>query len=70
MIRIEDDGPGMTDIDAPRALIRGGRLDEHGASGSGLGLAIVADLAALHGGGLRLERSPLGGLAAVLDFPA
>ncbi|MTD99515.1 sensor histidine kinase [Paracoccus sp. YIM 132242] len=69
-ILIEDDGPGMADTDAPRALIRGGRLDEHGASGSGLGLAIVADLAALHGGGLRLERSPLGGLAAVLDLPA
>ena len=69
-IRIEDDGPGMLDADAPRALVRGGRLDEHGASGSGLGLAIVADLAALHGGGLRLERSDLGGLAAVLDLPA
>ncbi|WP_295045575.1 HAMP domain-containing sensor histidine kinase [uncultured Paracoccus sp.] len=69
-IRIEDDGPGMAETDAPRALIRGGRLDEHGASGSGLGLAIVADLAALHGGGLRLERSALGGLAAVLNLPA
>ncbi|VDS09686.1 Virulence sensor histidine kinase PhoQ [Paracoccus haematequi] len=69
-VRIQDDGPGMADTDAPRALIRGGRLDEHGASGSGLGLAIVADLAALHGGSLRLERSSLGGLAAVLDLPA
>ncbi|MDQ1899264.1 HAMP domain-containing sensor histidine kinase [Paracoccus sp. WLY502] len=69
-IRIDDDGPGMVETDAPRALIRGGRLDEHGASGSGLGLAIVADLAALHGGGLRLERSALGGLAAVLELPA
>ncbi len=69
-IRIEDDGPGMAETDTPRALIRGGRLDEQGASGSGLGLAIVADLAALHGGGLRLERSDLGGLAAVLDLPA
>ena len=69
-IRIEDDGPGMAETDAPRALIRGGRLDEHGASGSGLGLAIVADLAALHGGSLRLERAGLGGLAAILDLPA
>lgn len=69
VIRIEDDGPGMAETDAPRALIRGGRLDEHGASGSGLGLAIVADLAALHGGGLRLERASLGGLAAILDLP-
>lgn len=69
-IRIEDDGPGMAQTDAPRALIRGGRLDEQGASGYGLGLAIVADLAALHGGGLRLERAALGGLAAILDLPA
>ncbi|MDB6182540.1 sensor histidine kinase [Paracoccus fistulariae] len=69
-IVIEDDGPGMAETDRPRALIRGGRLDEHGASGSGLGLAIVADLAALHGGELRLERSDLGGLAAKLVLPA
>lgn len=69
-ICIEDDGPGMTETDAPRALIRGGRLDEHGASGSGLGLAIVADLAALHGGEMRLERAKIGGLAANLILPA
>ena len=69
-LRIEDDGPGMAQTDAPRALIRGGRLDEHGVSGSGLGLAIVADLAALHGGDLRLERSALGGLSAILTLPA
>ncbi|MDP5308130.1 sensor histidine kinase [Paracoccus spongiarum] len=69
VIRIEDDGPGMARTDAPKALIRGGRLDEHGASGSGLGLAIVADLAALHGGELRLERADLGGLAAIVDLP-
>lgn len=69
-ITIEDDGPGMAETDAPTALIRGGRLDEHGASGSGLGLAIVTDLAALHGGSLRLERGALGGLLAILDLPA
>lgn len=69
-LRVEDDGPGMARTDAPRALIRGGRLDEHGVSGSGLGLAIVADLAALHGGDLRLERSALGGLSAILTLPA
>jgi signal transduction histidine kinase len=69
-LRIEDDGPGMTATDASRALIRGARLDENGPPGSGLGLAIVADLAALHGGELRLERAELGGLAAILDLPA
>ena len=70
ILRIEDDGPGLSPDQAPRALMRGARLDELGAPGAGLGLAIVADLAALHGGALRLERSDLGGLAAVLDLPA
>jgi signal transduction histidine kinase len=38
--------------------------------GHGLGLSIAAKLAAIHGGTLRLERSVLGGLAAILDLPA
>lgn len=70
VLRIEDDGPGMADDDHARAIARGGRLDEAGPPGSGLGLAIVADLAALHGGRLTLERSALGGLAASLTLPA
>ena len=70
ILRIEDDGPGLSPDQAPLALMRGARLDELGAPGAGLGLAIVADLAALHGGELRLERSDLGGLAAILDLPA
>lgn len=70
ILRIEDDGPGLAPDLAPLALIRGNRLDELGPPGAGLVLAIVADLAALHGGELRLERSDLGGLAAVLDLPA
>ena len=69
VIAIEDDGPGMADSDHARALSRGGRLDEMGPPGAGLGLAIVADLAALHGGGLALGRSGLGGLRAVLTLP-
>lgn len=66
---IEDDGPGMSAEDHALALTRGARLDEAGPPGAGLGLAIVADLAALHGGGLALERSDLGGLRAVLRLP-
>nr|WP_265508495.1 ATP-binding protein [Paracoccus rhizosphaerae] len=69
-IRIEDDGPGLAPDQARQTLARGARLDELGPLGADLGLAIVADLAALHGGKLRLERSGLGGLAAVLDLPA
>ena len=68
-IAIEDDGPGMAETDTPRALMRGARLDESGPPGAGLGLAIVADLAALHGGALRLERAETGGLVAILDLP-
>ena len=67
---VQDDGPGLPPDQAPKALARGGRLDEQGPSGAGLGLAIVADLAALHGGELLLERSKLGGLAAVVTLPA
>lgn len=67
---IEDDGPGMSDKDHALALARGSRLDETGPAGSGLGLAIVADLAALHGGKLVLNRSDLGGLRAEIALPA
>lgn len=69
-VTIADDGPGLGDQDHAIAMARGGRLDETGPPGSGLGLAIVADLAALHGGRLRLERATIGGLAASLDLPA
>ena len=41
-----------------------------GPPGAGLGLAIVADLAALHGGTLRLGRADLGGLEARVTLPA
>lgn len=69
-IAIEDDGPGMSDKDHAQALARGSRLDETGPAGSGLGLAIVADLAALHGGRLALNRSDLGGLRAEVLLPS
>ncbi|MTH79675.1 sensor histidine kinase [Paracoccus aestuariivivens] len=68
-ITIEDDGPGMSAEDHALAMARGGRLDESGPPGTGLGLAIVSDLARLHGGALRLERSKLGGLSARLLLP-
>lgn len=69
-ILIEDDGPGMSQEDYRIAMARGSRLDESGPPGSGLGLAIVADLVALHGGQLLLERANIGGLAASLLLPA
>jgi signal transduction histidine kinase len=67
-ILIDDDGPGLPDDARAEVLKRGLRLDET-KPGSGLGLSIVRDLAALYRGTLTLERSPLGGLRAVLELP-
>ena len=66
-ILIEDDGPGIPEDKAREALQRGKRLDET-KPGTGLGLAIVADLVKEYGGTLRLERSTMGGLKAVVEL--
>ncbi|MCX8569609.1 MULTISPECIES: ATP-binding protein [Hyphomicrobiales] len=66
-ILIEDDGPGIPEDKAREALQRGKRLDET-KPGTGLGLAIVADLVKEYGGTLRLERSAMGGLKAVVEL--
>lgn len=68
-IIIDDDGDGLSEDQARRALKRGARLDES-APGSGLGLSICSDLAQAYGGALHLERAPLGGLRARLELPA
>lgn len=68
VLRVSDDGPGMSPNTRQEALSRGGRLDES-RSGSGLGLAIVTELALLHGGELRLDNSPEGGLRAEVVLP-
>lgn len=68
-VTVDDDGPGIAPGRREAALARGMRLDET-TPGSGLGLAIVADLAALYGGGLALDDSPLGGLRVRLSLPA
>jgi signal transduction histidine kinase len=65
---IDDDGPGLEASARAAAIERGKRLDES-RPGSGLGLSIVADLAAIYGGSLQLDASPLGGLRAILRLP-
>ncbi|KUE79620.1 ATP-binding protein [Aeromonas schubertii] len=67
-LRIEDDGPGMTEDQMARAIERGVRLDEK-VPGSGLGLNIVSDLAEAYRGNLIMGRAELGGLAACLSLP-
>jgi signal transduction histidine kinase len=68
VIRIEDDGPGISEDDAGKVLRRGVRLDEK-VPGSGLGLDIVKELVDVYGGSLQLKRSVLGGLLAELKLP-
>jgi signal transduction histidine kinase len=68
IVAIDDDGPGLDPQARAAALERGRKLDES-RPGFGLGLSIVVDLAAIYGGSLRLEESPLGGLRASLRLP-
>jgi signal transduction histidine kinase len=65
---VEDDGPGLPAVLPPGGMQRGRRFDEL-APGWGLGLAIVSDLVEVNGGRMAFAVSPLGGLAATIDFP-
>ncbi|MDX2419056.1 MAG: sensor histidine kinase [Xanthomonadales bacterium] len=68
-IVIEDDGPGIAEMEFDKVVRRGRRLDES-IPGHGQGLGIVKDIAALYGGALKLARAELGGLQAKLDLPS
>jgi len=68
VIAVEDDGPGLAPDAAAEAVRPGRRLDET-VPGNGFGLSITQELAELYGGGLRLDRSGLGGLRAALTLP-
>jgi signal transduction histidine kinase len=68
-VEVGDDGPGLPPEKLKEPPVRGRRLDET-KPGSGLGLSIVAETAAMYGGGIRLDRAQLGGLAVKLRLPA
>ena len=57
---VDDDGPGIPEDRRDDVLAGGFRLDRT-VPGTGIGLAISSDLAALHGGRLRIGPSALGG---------
>jgi two-component system osmolarity sensor histidine kinase EnvZ len=71
-IYVDDDGPGIPDDQYEEAFRPFSRLDEsrnQNEKGVGLGLAIARDIARSHGGELSLDRSPMGGLRAVIRLP-
>ncbi|MEQ9504730.1 MAG: ATP-binding protein [Hyphomonas sp.] len=69
---VDDDGPGIPPERHEEAFRPFSRLDvarSQNDPGTGLGLTLARDTARAHGGDIRLSRSPLGGLRAVLRVP-
>ncbi|MBV8119410.1 MAG: two-component sensor histidine kinase [Alphaproteobacteria bacterium] len=71
-ILVDDDGPGIAPADRDRVFRAFVRLDPSrnpSTGGVGLGLTIARDVARGHGGDVRLETSPHGGLRARVHLP-
>lgn len=73
-IRIRDHGPGMTEELIGNLFPFHGRLEQGqgrdaNAAGRGLGLSVARSIVQAHGGTLRLENHPDGGLVATLQLP-
>ena len=71
-ILVDDDGPGIpakNREDAFRPFVRLDHARNLDETGTGLGLAIALDIAHAHGGEIRLDDSPAGGLRAVVQIP-
>ncbi len=64
---MDDQGPGIPAAERERVTERFHRVGP--GAGAGLGLSIVERLLARHGGTLRLEEAPSGGLRAVATLP-
>jgi signal transduction histidine kinase len=71
-ILVDDDGPGIPETERERIFEPFYRLDrsrDRATGGFGLGLSIARKAVRLHGGTLRVERSPLGGARFVISLP-
>ncbi len=67
-LRIEDDGPGVTESRREQVFQRGVRLDEK-PTGQGIGLAVCADIVESYRGEIRIEDSDLEGACFVIELP-
>jgi signal transduction histidine kinase len=66
-IRVEDSGPGIPPAERQAIFQRFYRSDESAQGGFGLGLSIVGAVVNLHGFGLEVSDSALGGACLTLD---
>jgi len=72
VLTIDDSAPGLSAEQRSRLFERFYRTDpsrERASGGSGLGLAICRNLVEAHGGEIRVEESPLGGIAIRVFLP-
>ncbi|PZA06675.1 MULTISPECIES: ATP-binding protein [unclassified Meiothermus] len=70
VVEVADEGPGIPPEQLERLLQPFQRgAGTQGVRGAGLGLSLVMAIAEQHGGRLRLERAPEGGLLARLELP-
>ena len=65
-VTVDDDGPGIPP-ERRESVFR--PFESDAAGGTGLGLTIARDIVRAHGGEIRLEDSPLGGLRARISLP-
>jgi len=71
-LTVDDSAPGVAPADLARLGQRFFRVDgsrSRALGGAGLGLALSQRIVAQHGGQLRFEHSPLGGLRVVVSLP-
>lgn len=66
-IIIEDDGPGISDNEKERILLRGQRADQN-TPGHGLGLAMVNDILLMYKGSMKILKSEIGGAKIIIEI--
>jgi signal transduction histidine kinase len=69
ILTVRDTGPGIPASERERVFERFQRLAGADIPGSGLGLAIVKQVVAMHGGEIRLDDAPEGGLLVEIRLP-